>query len=246
MKVDPKAQVAQLAVATSKQPFKQLLAEARTELKKDPAPVALKAVVKAPVGSLVKATVTATTSKSIAQTTQTLTHARAQANSEAQRLGVARSEAVEVSKSLTQVRAERNEVIEERGVARILDFIAKEFTPDTTARTTFPEAPIASVHHLHPAAQVAAKIDTTPPEAKAAQAVALIERIEVFVRSQRPGLALTLNNSLGASAEIERIGPKEIALKLVGHRGPPTAEAVSRIREELQARGLKVVALSVA
>jgi hypothetical protein len=244
MKVDPKAQVAQVAVATSKQPFKQLLAEARTELKKDPAPAALKApVVRAPV---VKATVAATTSKSIAQTTQTLTHARAQANSEAQRLGVARSEAVEVSKSLTQVRAERNEVIEERGVARILDFIAKEFTPDTTARTTFPEAPIASVHHLHPAAQVAAKIDTTPPEAKAAQAVALIERIEVFVRSQRPGLALTLNNSLGASAEIERIGPKEIALKLVGHRGPPTAEAVSRIREELQARGLKVVALSVA
>lgn len=244
MKVDPKAQVAQVAVATSKQPFKQLLAEARTELKKDPALVAVKApVLKAPV---VKATVAAATTKSIAQTTQTLTHARAQANSEAQRLGVARSEAVEVSKSLTQVRAERNEVIEERGVARILDFIAKEFTPDTTARTTFPEAPIASVHHLHPAAQVAAKIDTTPPEAKAAQAVALIERIEVFVRSQRPGLALTLNNSLGASAEIERIGPKEIALKLVGHRGPPTAEAVSRIREELQARGLKVVALSVA
>jgi hypothetical protein len=83
------------------------------------------------------------------------------------------------------------------------------------------------------------------PEAQAAQATALIERIEVFVKSQRPGLALTLNNSLGAHVEIERVGPKEIALKLVGHRGPPTAEAVSRIREELRARGLKVCALSV-
>jgi hypothetical protein len=101
------------------------------------------------------------------------------------------------------------------------------------------------VHHLHPTAQATPKLDA-PPEAKAAQAVALIERIELFVRSQRPGLALTLNNSLGAHVEIERIGPKEIALKLVGHKGPPTAEAVSRIRDELRARGLKVGALSVA
>lgn len=244
MKLDPKAQVAQVAVAVARQPFKQLLAEARTELKKDlKKHVAPPPLLRAPI---VKAAAVATNvTRSIAQTTQTLTHARAQANSEAQRLGTARTEAVEVNRSLTQVRAERSEVIEERGVAKLLEFIAREFTPDTTART-FPEAPIASVHHLHPAAQVAAKPDATPPEAKAAQAVALIERIEVFVRSQRPGLALTLNNSLGASAEIERVGPKEIALKLVGHRGPPTAEAVSRIRDELHARGLKVVALSVA
>lgn len=239
MKLDPKAQVAQVAVATAKQPFKQLLAEARSELKKEPVPALRAPVVRA-------AAVSTNVTKSIAQTTHTLTHARAQANSEAQRLGVARSEAVEVNKSFTQARAERSEVIEERGVAKILEFIAKEFTPDTQARTTFPEVPVASVHHLHPAAQVAAKPDTTPPETKAAQAVALIERIEVFVRSQRPGLALTLNNSLGASAEIERIGPKEIALKLVGHRGPPSPDAVSRIRDELLARGVKVVALSVA
>ena len=101
------------------------------------------------------------------------------------------------------------------------------------------------MHHLHPTVQAPPKVEAAP-ETKAAQAVALIERIELFVKSQRPGLALTLNNSLGAHVEIERMGPKEIALKLVGHRGPPTAEAVSRIREELRARGLKVGALSVA
>jgi hypothetical protein len=257
MKVDPKAQLAPVAVAATKQPFKQLLAEARSDLKKDPRPLApppapppiVKAATFANMQATTQGSLQARTqaTRSIAQTAQTLTHARAQANTEAQRRGVMRSEALEVNHALTQVRAERAEVIEERGVARILDFIAKEFTPDTQTRTTFPEAPIASVHHLHPgAAQGATKLDATPPEAKAAQAVALIERIEVFVRSQRPGLALTLNNSLGASAEIERVGPKEIALKLVGHRGPPTAEAVSRIRDELHARGLKVVALSVA
>ncbi|MEW6433099.1 MAG: hypothetical protein AB1730_16470 [Myxococcota bacterium] len=84
------------------------------------------------------------------------------------------------------------------------------------------------------------------PPARAEQAVALIERIETFVRSSRPALALTLNNSLGARVEIERLGPGRIALKLIGRQGPPSPDAVSRIREELRARGLQVGALSVA
>jgi hypothetical protein len=86
-----------------------------------------------------------------------------------------------------------------------------------------------------------------PPEAKAAQALALIEQIETFISSaQRPALALTLNNSLGARVEIERVGPRAIALKLVGVNGPPTPEAVSRVREALRARGLTIAALEVA
>ncbi len=84
------------------------------------------------------------------------------------------------------------------------------------------------------------------PPARAEQAMALIERIETFVRSSRPALAVTLNNSLGARVEIERLGPGRIAIKLVGQRGPPSADTVSRIREELRARGLSVAALSVA
>lgn len=83
------------------------------------------------------------------------------------------------------------------------------------------------------------------PEVRAAQAAALIERIDVFVRSQRPALALTLNNSLGARVEIEKLGPGRIALRLVGRNGPPPADTVNRIRDELRARGLQVGALSV-
>lgn len=246
MKVDPKAQLAQ-ATATKAQPFKQLLAEARSELKKDVKPPAPPVpVLRAAAKSATAATVATATST----TAQTLGRARLQANSEAQRLGVVRTEAQEVTKGLTQVRSERNEVVEEKREARVLDFILKELVPEPT---THPRPQVeASVHHLHPSPSTSLGINgpapklEAPPEAKAAQAVALIERIELFVRSQRPGLALTLNNSLGAHVEIERIGPKEIALKLVGHRGPPTAEAVSRIRDELRARGLKVGALSVA
>jgi hypothetical protein len=233
MKVDPKAQLAQVVATKTQQPFKQLLAEARSELKKDP--------VRPP--PLPASRPVAKSAVAVSAASKTLTSARTHANSEAQRLGVVRTEAQETTKALTQVRAERSEVIQERSEARVIDFIMKEFAPEPLQQR-MPQAE-ASIHHLHPAAQLTAKLEA-PPEARAAQAVALIERIEVFVRSQRPGLALTLNNSLGAHVEIERIGPKEIALKLVGHRGPPTAEAVSRIREELRARGLKIGALSVA
>ena len=234
MKVPPKLQVAQVALAPRTQPFKQLLAEARSDLKKD-------VKVPPPIVRGAKSAITSTAVSATA-TSHTLGRARTQANSEAQRLGVVRTEGQEATRALTQARSQRSESVQERAAARIFEFIAREFTPDSPPRAPQLEA---SIHHLHPAAQVAPKVEAAP-EAKAAQAVALIERIEVFVRSQRPGLALTLNNSLGAHVEIERIGPREIALKLVGHKGPPTAEAVSRIRDELRARGLKVGALSVA
>ena len=239
MKVDPKASVPPAVVAKAAQPFKQLLAEARTDLKKD-----VKPVVPPGLRPIAKLALTRVSSTAVATSTvQTLNRARAHANAETQRLGVVRTEAQEVTKALTTVRSERSEVQQEQKAARILEFITKELTPE-------PQQPRAlnleaSVHHLHPTVQAPPKVEAAP-ETKAAQAVALIERIELFVKSQRPGLALTLNNSLGAHVEIERIGPKEIALKLVGHRGPPTAEAVSRIREELRARGLKVGSLSVA
>ena len=233
MKVDPKAQLTQVVASKAQQPFKQLLAEARSDLKKDLRPPPLPAV--RPL---------AKSATAVSAVSKTLTTARTHANSEAQRLGVVRTEAQETTKALTQVRSERSEVFQERAQARVIDFIMKEFAPEPQSQPRLHQAE-ASIHHLYPAAQVAPKVEA-PPEAKAAQAVALIERIELFVRSQRPGLALTLNNSLGAHVEIERMGPKEIALKLVGHRGPPTAEAVSRIRDELRARGLKIGALSVA
>ena len=236
MKVPPKAQLTQVVV-TRAQPFKQLLAEARSELKKD-APVRPPPLPLLPSARLAVKTAVS----SLTATAQTLGRARTHAHVEAQRLGTVRSEAHEQAKASAQVRSEGTEAVQERSEARVIDFIMREFNPEPTPRVLQGEA---SIHHLHPAAQAAPKLDA-PPEAKAAQAVALIERIELFVKSQRPGLALTLNNTLGAHVEIERIGPKEIALKLVGHRGPPTAEAVSRIREELRARGLKVGALSVA
>ena len=241
MKVDPKAQLTPAAAATRAQPFKQLLSEAKAELKKQP-PAAKPVAPQVRVAQRAQAPVVRTTTTAKAAP-QALVTARAHANLEAQRLGTVRSEATEHTRGLTQVRAERSQTYEERTEARVVELIVKELGPEPRPQEKKPEP---TLQLIAGAAQPPQKVEAPTPEARAAQAVALIERIEVFVRSQRPGLCLTLNNSLGATVEIERIGPKEIALKLVGQRGPPSAEAVSRIRDELRARGLKVGALSVA
>ncbi len=238
MKVDLKGAV-QAGPTVKAQPFKKLLAEARSELTRHPVVAKPTAQPTArPVTSAVAPSRTAMTSANVVHQ-----RARVHAEGEAQRLGAVRTEHARTADALVSTRSHQGEAIVERSEARVLDFILRELTEEPVP----PARPLtlATVHHLQPASHAEAKVEA-PPEAKAAQAVALIEKIELFVRSQRPGLALTLNNSLGAHVEIERIGPMEIALKLVGHRGPPSAEAVSRIREELRARGLKVGALSVA
>ncbi|MBL8914131.1 MAG: hypothetical protein JNM17_25730 [Archangium sp.] len=252
MKLDPKVGIAtQAAAAKAAQPFKKLLAEARSELKpKQPPPIQVNVSTTA---SVVRA---AQSSGSVSVASQVRQQARVHAETEASRLNTVRADHSQRAESLTHVRTESTQDLAERSNGRIIDFILKELGGNesnaSNSNMTPPPTPtgeIATVHPIRSAAlqaQPAQKLDEAPPETRATQAVALIEKIETFVRSQRPGLALTLNNSLGASVEIERIGPREIALKLVGHMGPPSADAVSRIRDELRARGLKVGALSVA
>ncbi len=94
-----------------------------------------------------------------------------------------------------------------------------------------------AAHRMAPAVEAATA---------AAAAVALIEKIESFLKSQRPALALTLKDGLAERVEVERTGPGEVALKIRGRNGPPRPEDLSRIREEIRSRGLKLSALSVA
>lgn len=246
MKLDPKlAAVAHAATSKAAQPFKKLLAEARGELsaKKQPAAITITA------SSSTRVTQSSTTASAASQVRQ---QARAHAETEASRLSTVRSEHSQRAETLTHVRTESTQDLAERSAGRVIDFIVKELTSDAASSSNMtppptPTGEIASVSPIHSPAQSApAAAKDEAPAVRASQAVALIEKIETFVRSARPGLALTLNNSLGASVEIERIGPREIALKLIGHLGLPSADAVSRIRDELRARGLKVGALSVA
>ena len=156
----------------------------------------------------------------------------------------ARSAHVATAERLVAERSEAQEVHSERIDRRVLGVIVQELEvamalvppPLPTKMTVDGGGPSLSL--VPPPVE--------PPAVRAQQAVALIEKIELFVKSQRPALSLTLNNSLGARVEIERLGPKEVALKLYGHGGPPSVQTLTRLREALEARGLTLRALSIA
>jgi len=190
---------------------------------------------------------------------QTVAVGRSRVETEAARLQTVRSQHVANAETSLQARATSNLHHEAQTEARVVDLIVKDLVAEFEAhppspRLANPLQPVSTQAELPlPTSAVAAAGGTAQPSSspptpqlKAAQAAALIERIDVFVRSQRPALALTLNNSLGARVEIERLGKGEVALRLIGQNGPPSPEAVSRIREALTSRGLKVGALSVA
>ncbi|MBN9684365.1 MULTISPECIES: hypothetical protein [unclassified Corallococcus] len=81
------------------------------------------------------------------------------------------------------------------------------------------------------------------PVAQVESTLALIEKIEVFVKSQRPALGLSLRGPLEATVEVERTGPREVALRIQGRHGPVPTEDVARLRDALEARGLRLSVL---
>jgi hypothetical protein len=192
--------------------------------------------------------------KSLAQAAQVAVAGRARVDAEASRLLGVRGLHMVHAEQLVSARTEAAIALPQVMHERALDALSQELLKDlegTTSRAAndapgkaFPPPPVAS--DSTPAVQSAAQFKQQN-RTRAAQAMALIEKIELFVRSaERPSLALTLNNSLGARVEIERLGPQEVALRLVGQRGPPSPEAVGRIRDALYARGLRLAAISVA
>jgi hypothetical protein len=73
---------------------------------------------------------------------------------------------------------------------------------------------------------------------------ALIQRVEAFTRANLPSIALTLRNDLHTRVEIQKVGPRRVALRLVGGRGALPTTALTQLREELTSRGISIAALS--
>ena len=84
-----------------------------------------------------------------------------------------------------------------------------------------------------------ASASAPPAEGRVERALALVERIERFVRSGRPSLALTLRGAIPGHLEVQRVAPGAIALRLSSARAPSTAE-LGDLRQALEARGLEV------
>ena len=76
-------------------------------------------------------------------------------------------------------------------------------------------------------------------EGRIDRALALVERIERFVRSGRPSLALTLRGGLPGELEVQRVGRGAITLRLSSQR-PPSSSELGELRQALEARGLSV------
>ncbi len=214
------------AAPPAHQPFRQLLAEARAALHGPVVPPGLRRreVVTAAAVGLQQAV---------------LTRARNEANVEVARLRGVRAEGLDAADATGTVRSDDLGGQGQRADERLIELIVRELTVEASR----PGAPGPSALGGPPPPTPR---EPAVPQGRAQQVAALIETIERFVRSQRPGLALTLHDGFAARVELERIGPREVAVKLIGRHGPPAPEAVSRVRDELRARGLKVGALSVA
>jgi hypothetical protein len=247
------------------EPFKALLEEARQQARTPPGltrkPPAAAPLAKAPSPTSAGeafAPVTVAAGRGVAASSAVASQHAATA----QQLSTTRAHHAATSEQLATTRLAHHETHEHQQATRVIDLIVKEliseFEPRASSKLGNPVQPVAPCEvpfpvearavsaASPPAASPASGPSIASAEARAAQAVALIERIETFVKSTRPALAMTLNNSLGARVELEKLGPGRIALRLVGQNGPPTPETVSRIRDELRARGLEVGALSVA
>jgi len=87
-----------------------------------------------------------------------------------------------------------------------------------------------------------ASAPTSSTDGRVERALALVERIERFVRSGRPSLALTLRGGLPGQLEVQRVAPGAIALRLSSARLPSASE-LGDLRQALEARGLSVRSL---
>jgi hypothetical protein len=202
---------------------------------------------------------------STALTGQAVAHARG-ALATPENLGRVRQGMNAESHRLQNTRAEAQAGAQERTQQRVTDLIARELTrdlrpepapppgaPRPTAQTpSEPErgavagevSASAGEARMGAAATAAASSPEAPdPQLKAQAALELIARIEVFVKSQRPALKMSLGGALDATVEVERTGPREVALRIQGHKGPVPSEELSRIREALEAKGLRLRSL---
>jgi hypothetical protein len=163
-----------------------------------------------------------------------LMHARAQMHAEAKQRVAERAEAIEVKGR--------------RLDGREIDLICKELLSgaanDAQSERAPGVPPPPQMDSFRPGPPLEGDVVRTAA-ARARAAIELARRIELFMGSRIPSLELPLPDLLGATVRIEKMGPGEVALTLRGEKGPPKAEAVSRIREAMAERGLKIGALTV-
>ncbi|ATB26681.1 hypothetical protein [Melittangium boletus] len=182
----------------------------------------------------------------------------------AEHLGQVRRGATAEAHRLSDARGEAHQTHRERVLHRLSDLIAHELSrepgvgPPTVRDTPAargPETPpplvpaelaqaLAGPRPEGPTVGTRASEASGLSEPRVQATLELIEKIDLFVKSQRPALAMRLGGALDATVEVERTGTREVALRIQGRRGPLAPGELTRIREALASRGLSLSALS--
>jgi hypothetical protein len=176
-------------------------------------------------------------SPQMARTIEKLAAVRQGHHAEASRLGTVRGEAQGADR----------ERLNQRLIALLWQELRAELPagkPDA-APAVLPPSPAPWASPPATAGGGSPSVTTPKPELRAALAIELIEKIERFMRSGRPALALTLSG-LEARVEIERTGSQEVALTVLGRGRPLPEEELGRIRDGIRARGLTLRSLTLA
>jgi hypothetical protein len=256
MKIDNRDKAAPARSAPDKGRFQEALKKAHPEAAK--APPRGGQVARAPVAPARGATGTLATT-GLARTPPRGAYASSE------HLGQVRQGMSAEAHRLRDVRGEAHQTHQERAQQRVTELLVRELAREPRADPVAPpSAPVSrGPENASPTPQVegvsatearpggaggpgAASVDAPTPEARAQAALELIEKIAVFVKSQRPALAMHLGGALNATVEVERTGAREVALRIQGRRGPLPQEELARIREALAARGLKLSAFLTA
>ncbi|MFL5346508.1 MAG: hypothetical protein ACJ8AT_17125 [Hyalangium sp.] len=178
-------------------------------------------------------------------------------------LGLARQAMHQESSRLGTVRSEAQTTTQEKTEHRLSELISRELArefraepppslssrgapgPLEASREAAPAEGLPAVGESRLAAGGAgpAPTEALNPQAKVQATLQLIEKIEFFIQSQRPALRMSLGYPLSAMVEVERTGPREVALRIQGRHGPLAQEDLARIRDALGARGLRLKSL---
>lgn len=251
MKVDGHHEAAPARPASDKGRFQEVLKKTPPEAARAPTQggLAVRAPAGAPRGATGALTVTGlarTPQRGAFASTEHLGQVRQGLNAEAHRL--------------RDVRGDAHQTHQERVQQRVTDLIARELArepraepvpsrsaPPSPGPETPAPAPLAEALSAAGGAPPGGAGGTTPvepsnPEVRVQAALELIEQIEVFVKSQRPALAMRLGGTLDATVEVERTGEREVSLRIQGRRGRFPQKDLARIRDALAARGLKLSA----
>ncbi len=191
--------------------------------------------------------------------------ARVEVESKASTLKTVRSAHVQTDASMKSARVQHTETALAADEVRVKDLIQKDLSQSLNIELKNQQHPTqhggeqsmfekrsVRAESQQPAGEgvgtigEAKKKSPTTPDARAEAAVELIEKIDLFVKAQRPGLKMDLHQSLGGSVEITRVGKGEVAVHVSASKDAIDVSVMDELKKALSERGLKLTSLTVS